>query len=83
MAGLSGPAFSQGFSSPCFDSPASLSFNGDAGLLGDSLRLTPSLASQLGSAWFDQQVFVGNGFETTFTFRISDIVNGGAVAWPS
>ena len=34
------------------------------------LRLTPSATNQTGSAWFNVQQPVKNGFTTTFTFQI-------------
>ncbi|CAM9433410.1 unnamed protein product, partial [Hapterophycus canaliculatus] len=38
---------------------------------GPSLRLTPSRAASAGAAWYPRDVTVGEGFDTTFTFRLS------------
>jgi hypothetical protein len=47
---------------------------GDADIDLDSgvLRLTDSLNDQHGAAWYIDKVNVGGGFDTTFTFRITD-----------
>jgi hypothetical protein len=39
---------------------------------GPALRLTSSKPQQVGAAWYPRQVEVGEGFETNFTFRISN-----------
>lgn len=39
---------------------------------GPALRLTASQSQQVGAAWYPRQVEVGEGFETNFTFRISN-----------
>ncbi len=39
---------------------------------GPALRLTASESRQVGAAWYPRQVEVGEGFETNFTFRISN-----------
>ena len=39
---------------------------------GPSLRLTPSEARQSGSIWYPRKVNVREGFDTTFTFEISN-----------
>jgi hypothetical protein len=35
-------------------------------------RLTPSIQSQVGAMWYEDNVPVNNGFETHFTFQMSD-----------
>ena len=39
---------------------------------GPALRLTPSEARMRGAAWYPRQLEVGEGFDTTFTFEISN-----------
>lgn len=39
---------------------------------GKVLRLTPALQETAGAAWFAEKQPVGNGFETSFEFRITD-----------
>ncbi|CAN0477360.1 unnamed protein product, partial [Ectocarpus sp. 8 AP-2014] len=38
---------------------------------GPALRLTSSRATSAGAAWYPREVTVGEGFDTTFTFRLS------------
>eukprot|EP00638_Chattonella_subsalsa_P000403 CAMPEP_0117769996 /NCGR_PEP_ID=MMETSP0947-20121206/23453_1 /TAXON_ID=44440 /ORGANISM="Chattonella subsalsa, Strain CCMP2191" /LENGTH=979 /DNA_ID=CAMNT_0005594775 /DNA_START=113 /DNA_END=3052 /DNA_ORIENTATION=- len=39
---------------------------------GPALRLTPSSAGQVGAAWYPRMMNVREGFETSFTFEISN-----------
>jgi hypothetical protein len=55
-----------------------LNLAGNAFFTNGSLRLTPAVSSQTGSAWFTRRLFCQNGFTTVFQFRISNPVNGGA-----
>lgn len=61
-----------------FSDVSGLNLVGSAAQAGSTLRLTPSLASQTGAAWYESQVNVGAGFTTDFTFRISDLQNTGS-----
>ncbi len=63
------------FTFPDFSSVADLTLNGDAAQAGSVLRVVPSLLTQSGSAWFNTKQSVVNGFETEFTFTMT---NGGA-----
>ncbi|MFY9527527.1 MAG: L-type lectin-domain containing protein [Candidatus Acidiferrales bacterium] len=70
------PVFAQGFNFPNFSSRTNLTLNGNAAPSGTGtstvLRLTPNVAGQVGSVWFNTQQVVSNGFTTTFQFRISN-----------
>jgi len=68
----------QGFDYPDFSDITGLALNGDAAQVGNVLRVTFSNPYARGSAWYDQPVSVLHGFETTFEFRITDLVGGGA-----
>ena len=61
-----------------FSSVSDLNLQGSAAQAGNVLRLTPSAPGLTGSAWYDTKVKVGNGFITTFDFRISNLVNTGS-----
>ena len=61
---------------PDFSSTAGLNLVGDAAQFGTVLRLTPAAAQKHGAAWFTTPQEVGNGFVTTFQFRLT----GGNVA---
>ena len=58
-----------------FSSVTDLTLNGNAAQAGSVLRVVPSLLTQVGSAWFNTKQSVDNGFETEFTFTMT---NGGA-----
>ena len=60
-----------------FDSSAELALQGDAGVSGGVLRLTPAEPDRVGGAWYQHKRYLQAGFETTFTFRCSDRGNGG------
>jgi len=61
-----------------FSDVSGLNLVGNAAQAGSALRLTPSLLSQTGAAWYGSQIAVGGGFTTDFTFRISDLQNTGS-----
>lgn len=67
-----------GFVLTDFSDVSALSLVGSAAQAGTALRLTPSVASQTGAAWYDTRVAVGIGFTTDFTFRISQFQNTGS-----
>jgi hypothetical protein len=56
-----------------FSSTTGLQLNRDATGVNNALRLTPSLDWKTGTAWFTAKQPVANGFETTFTFQITDL----------
>jgi hypothetical protein len=58
---------------PSFSSVAGLSLQGSAAQAGDVLRVTTANYSLAGSAWFNTQRPVANGFSTTFQFRITQL----------
>ncbi len=63
---------------PDFSDPADLAFVGDAAVAnGDTVRLTPEATDQAGAVWYAQKVHVANGFDTTFTFRVSPGISDG------
>lgn len=54
-----------------FSSIDGLTLNGSASQVGNVLRLTPDLQSQLGTAWYTEQQSVENGFTSSFQFQIT------------
>jgi Legume lectin domain len=66
------PVSGQGFNFQNFSSVANLQLNGNAARAGNVLRLTPTSAHNVGSAWFTTQQQVQKGFTTVFQFRITD-----------
>jgi hypothetical protein len=77
IASFSLPA-TAGFVFTDFSDVSGLNLVGNAAQSGTALRLTPSLLSQTGAAWYGSQIAVGGGFTTDFTFRISDLQNTGS-----
>ena len=63
-----------------FSSIDGLTLNGSASQVGNVLRLTPDLQSQLGTVWYTEQQAVENGFTSSFQFQIthssSDFADG-------
>src|SRR2546422_11766134 len=72
-AACSAPAFTYADCS----STSGLNLTGSAAQVGTAIRLTPAAQSQKGAAWYTQKQFVGAGFTTTFSFRITNPGNGG------
>ncbi|MCC7398539.1 MAG: IPT/TIG domain-containing protein [Planctomycetes bacterium] len=68
---LAATAAAQSFSYPDFSSTAQLSLLGNAAPNAGALRLTANSSNQTGWAWRQAAVPVSNGFDTTFTFRIT------------
>lgn len=68
------------FSFPRFSSPPAelLRCNGAASIIEGALRLTPNGGSTAGSCWYGEPVTFRDGFETSFTFKISEPWNSGA-----
>jgi hypothetical protein len=62
----------EGFSYLDFAAPTSLIFQADALPTNSACRLTPSAKSKVGGVWFERQLVVGAGFETTFQFQITN-----------
>jgi hypothetical protein len=58
---------------PTFSSVAGLNLQGSAVRSGDVLRVTTANYSLAGSAWFDNQQAIRNGFLTTFQFRVTQL----------
>ena len=75
---LGATASAQSFSYTDFSSIAGLALNEDAIQAGTTLRLTSAVISERGSAWYDQTVAVGGGFDTTFDFQMTQPSGGGA-----
>jgi subtilisin-like proprotein convertase family protein len=63
----------QCFAYPDFSSTAGLALGGTAASVTNVLRLNPAVESSIGSAWYGDKQNAAGGFETTFTFAISDI----------
>src|SRR2546427_10112940 len=74
---LSAACNAPAFNYPDFSSTSGLNLTGSAAQVGTAIRLTPAAQSQKGAAWYTQKQFVGAGFTTTFTFRITSPGNGG------
>lgn len=64
-------ATAQSFSYPDFSSIAQLNLLGNTAQSGTALRLTANASNQTGWAWYQNAVPILNGFDTTFTFRIT------------
>jgi hypothetical protein len=67
-----------GFNYLDFAAPTSLIFQADSLPTNSACRLTPSAKSQVGGVWFERQLAVGAGFETTFQFQITQPGHYGA-----
>jgi glucose/arabinose dehydrogenase len=61
-----------------FASVAGISMVGNAQQAGNVLRVTPAVSFQAGAAWHQIKQNVGEGFRTSFTFRLTGISGGGA-----
>lgn len=73
VAGLvAPPLLAANFQYSDFSSTAGLSLVGSATQNGNVLRLTPADYYQAGAAWYNTQVPVAGGFQTTFQFQFSD-----------
>ncbi|MEZ6035966.1 MAG: IPT/TIG domain-containing protein [Planctomycetota bacterium] len=66
----------QTFTYPDFSDTAGLALLGDAVAANGVLRLTDAVSDQASWVWRDAQVLVDNGFETSFSFRITPPVAG-------
>ncbi|MCP3919394.1 MAG: hypothetical protein GY711_27980 [bacterium] len=77
LLAFTAPASAQNFQFPDFSNTSNLVFNGTAATAGNVLRVTAANISERGSAWYDTPVDVSSGFETTFTFQISNPAAGG------
>lgn len=70
------------FNYPDFSSVAGLTLNGDAIQSGIVLRVTPDAEGQAGSAWYTTaKQHLADGFDTTFTFRMSGGMSGDGMAF--
>ncbi len=54
-----------------FASVQELTLDGDAAVIGKTLRLTPAKEDRVGAAWFREKQPVGAGFDTTFQFQLT------------
>lgn len=61
-----------------FAGVSTLNRQGDAQLAGDRLRITDNDTGQVGTAWHEDKQFVRYGFETQFTFQLSERISGGS-----
>jgi hypothetical protein len=75
---LASIATAQSFNYPDFLSTNGLALNGNAAPSGTVMRVTPATANQVGAVWYSTPVAVHDGFDTTFTFQITQVVNAGA-----
>jgi hypothetical protein len=66
------------FTFPDFSTSQGLSLVGSARTTDNRLRLTPADFDQTGAAWVSFRQPVGDGFDTTFKFQISDLGVTGA-----
>jgi hypothetical protein len=61
------------FNYPDFSSVAGLNLVGAATQINsNAVRLTPATTSQSGALWYAQKQYVSSGFDTAFTFKISN-----------
>jgi hypothetical protein len=67
-----------GFNYPDFSSVNDLNLSGDARKFETSLRLTPAISNQSGSAWYSNAQSLACGFETSFRFQITNPTGNGA-----
>ena len=70
-------ASAQSFSYPDFSSTAQLNLLGNTVQAGSAVRLTASATNQTGWLWHQGAMPIVNGFDTTFTFRITPPPGGG------
>jgi len=77
-AALAPASVAQSFNYVDFSSTSGLVLNGNAAASGSVLRVTPAASDQKGSVWYSQPIDVIAGFDTTFTFRITQLTGGGA-----
>lgn len=61
-----------------FADVSAMNLQGDAQQAADRLRITDNDFGQVGTAWHSEKQFVRYGFETRFTFQLSDRVSGGS-----
>ncbi len=66
------PPCTVSFDISSFDGSTNVLSAGDASITGGVLRVTPALQGQTGAAWYGDKVDVAPGFDTSFTFRISN-----------
>jgi hypothetical protein len=62
-----------GFNFSDFGSPTRLELNRDAAVVINALGLTPSINGNAGTAWFAEKQPVAKGFETIFSFQITQL----------
>jgi hypothetical protein len=67
----------QNIALPNFSNLSSLTLNQNATTFNNALRVTSSVISQRGTAFWNNPIPVGLGFETTFTFQITSLVSSG------
>ena len=53
-----------------------LTLVGNAAQSGDRIRLTPALSAQIGAVYTEDQILLGSGFDTTFTYEINPAAGG-------
>jgi hypothetical protein len=70
-AALTHTLHGQTFTFSDFSVTAGLIMNGSAAQSGNVLRVTPATSSQAGSCWVQSPMSVAAGFDTTFTFQIT------------
>ncbi|HTG45229.1 MAG TPA: Ig-like domain-containing protein, partial [Verrucomicrobiae bacterium] len=63
---------------PDFAATTNLEVQGNTAILGNRLRLTPAINSQIGAAWLNARQSVEFGFETVFQFQVSQLGGSGA-----
>ena len=75
---LATTAPAQSFHYPDFTDVSGLVMNGGASQASPVLRVTDANGNQAGTVFYDQAVGVVGGFETTFTFQLTNPTCGGA-----
>ncbi|HYE02082.1 MAG TPA: L-type lectin-domain containing protein [Phycisphaerales bacterium] len=77
LAAITGAAHAD-FSYPDFAAASGLSLVGAANTTGSSLSIAPAQHRVAGAVWHQQKQAVANGFETTFSVRITGLQGDGA-----
>lgn len=74
---LGGLAQNSVFDVSQFESFSDLALAGSTTTVGERLQLTPAETNRSGGVWYLRKRYLGAGFETTFSFRLTGGANGG------
>jgi len=68
---------SGGFSYTDFSSITGLNLNSNSAQFGNELQITTNSQNRVGSVWYTTKQLIQEGFQTTFQFQITDLINSG------